>query len=330
MEVPRKTIILALAGLLFLVAIILHSGSLKTENVPDVGFAGKPDPSVVQLYTFDNKSVKNYPHIHEVTDSTNKNINKEPFTQGLVHLDASSMIESTGLYNGSVLREFDLRTGNTIRYVKLADHYFGEGCCVVNGLLLVLTWMEQEMLVYNLTNFELLYTLSIPIEGWGLTAEYSIGPNEEMVQNETPRIWATTGGPQLLELELPVMKPDADFPLKVKIKRKVPITCFGNTISDFNEMEYLPHRKSIIGSIFQSDIMLEIDPDTGKCLSLSNMGGLYNPSNNPHKKHTDLANDVFNGVSWHPSMPRDRLLVTGKRWPFLYEVQLKQLNTVQV
>ncbi|KAF7457481.1 putative glutaminyl-peptide cyclotransferase [Cryptosporidium felis] len=98
-------------------------------------------------------------------------------------------------------------------------------------------------------------------------------------------------------------------------------------------MEYIPETKTIWGNIFQSQLIVEIDPITGKCLSIANLKSLYNPKESSLFKHFDLLNDVLNGIAYDPeSQEKDRtsssgpiLLVTGKRWPRLYKIKLVKI-----
>jgi glutaminyl-peptide cyclotransferase len=59
-----------------------------------------------------------------------------------------------------------------------------------------------------------------------------------------------------------------------------------------------------------------IDPATGKVVGWIDLGGL-----GPRPEDTvDPANDVLNGIAYDAA--GDRLFVTGKRWPHVYEIRL--------
>eukprot|EP01069_Polyplicarium_translucidae_P013362 Polyplicarium_translucidae@DN920_c0_g1_i2.p1 len=120
---------------------------------------GKASPPV-QLMTYQRGAIVRRPHLHERADGESNNsrhfdVNRLPFTQGLFFMsdgrDDSTAFESAGLYNGSVFREFDLRSGRTLRSHALPPGDFAEGACESQGVIFVLTWLEGKMLIMRET-----------------------------------------------------------------------------------------------------------------------------------------------------------------------------------
>ncbi|KAF8821594.1 hypothetical protein IE077_001837 [Cardiosporidium cionae] len=332
------------------------------------------------------------------SNSYNQDINYVPFTQGFLFSDSTKIIESAGLYYGSLLREVDASTGKTLRYVRLPDKLFAEGCSLMqltgderdqkctydarknvadfvkdelasyqelpiipkkHSLILQLTWRERKLIVYDYESFLPIFSFDIDFNGWGLASNtYSSYVSTHRIQEKSSakqcsfqkfRLWATCGDSYLLELDASLIestlrlyfeqsvdeskgKVTSPIPLAkrhVKIVKKVKIHCLGSSISMVNELEYDHSRNSIFGNIFGTFLVVEIDPDTGKCRSLTSMAGLHDP-----KHHSiDLSNDVMNGIAIRPDTEVHNVkeppvfYFTGKRWPTVYSLTLKDITS---
>lgn len=213
----------------------------------------------------------------------------EAFTQGLVFLN-DRLLESTGLNGQSTLRRVDLATGRILQQVKLPSEYFAEGMTVLNGKIYQLTWKNQKGFVYNLETFEREREFSYPGEGWGLTTD-----GRSLILSD--------GTHQLRFID----------PVTFKVTRTVPVLNQGQPVRMLNELEYI--KGELFANVWQSQTIVRIDPATGKVVGTIDFFGLLPPED----RHADT--DVLNGIAYDAT--RDRLFVTGKNWPKLFEVRLK-------
>jgi len=210
------------------------------------------------------------------------------FTEGLTFL-GSDLLESTGLNGSSTLRKVDLQTGNVIQKVSLTSDYFGEGATVLGSRVFQLTWQNQKCFVYNAWSLEPEREFSYTGEGWGLTTDgrsliMSDGSNQ--IRFIDPATFGTT--------------------------RTIGVFLHGQALVRLNELEYV--KGEILANIWQTQFVARIDPATGKVLGMIDFTGLLSPGD--YDEHTD----VLNGIAYDPA--GDRLFVTGKNWPELFEVRL--------
>jgi glutamine cyclotransferase len=219
-------------------------------------------------------------------------VNKYPhdptaFTQGLEFVD-SFFYEGTGKYGESDIRVVEFKTGEIIQSKKIPTNYFGEGVTIFGEKIYQITWREKTGFVYNL-DLEQLSTFQITGEGWGLTEDGT-------------HLIMSNGSSTLSFLD----------PLSFKLMKTIQVSYNGNPISRLNELEYIEGR--IYGNIWQTDNLVIIDPKSGKVLSWINLTGLQD--------HLDSKNgiDVLNGIAYDEE--NDRIFVTGKLWPNLFEIVL--------
>jgi glutamine cyclotransferase len=210
------------------------------------------------------------------------------FTQGLVYWEGY-FYESTGLYGESSLRKVAIETGEVLQKTDLPQAYFGEGLTLWQDQLIQLTWREGTGFIYNLEYFTLIEDFTYPTEGWGLT-------------HDGTHLIMSDGSPTLFYLD----------PETFQVVNRVNVFYQGQNISRINELEYI--RGEIFANIWQTDDIIRIDPHTGEVMGWIDLGGLL-----PNAERTP-ATDVLNGIAYDPE--NDRLFITGKRWPKVYEVRL--------
>jgi glutaminyl-peptide cyclotransferase len=211
------------------------------------------------------------------------------FTQGLVYLDGT-LLESTGLNGQSTLRRVDLKTGKVLKQVEVPSQYFAEGLALLNGKLFQLTWQNQKGFVYDLESFKLEKEFSYTGEGWGLTTD-----GQSLIMSD--------GTSQIRFLD----------PVTFEVKRTINVQDHGQPISRLNELEYV--KGEIFADIWTTDFVVRIDPATGNVLGAIDFRGLLAPEDR------QANTDVLNGIAYDAA--GDRLFVTGKFWPKLFEVRLK-------
>lgn len=212
----------------------------------------------------------------------------QAFTQGLIYRDGY-LYESTGRYGESSLRKVALGSGEVLQQVKLDPDYFGEGLTDWGGRLIQLTWREGIGFVYNIEDFSLLGDFELSTEGWGLTQD-----GKQLIMSD--------GSSSLFFLD----------PETFEITGIVTVTDQGEEVNRLNELEYI--RGQVFANIWQTDDIIRIDPDTGEVLGWIDLSGLL-----PEEERTETM-DVLNGIAYDPI--GDRLFVTGKYWPNLYEIRL--------
>ena len=213
----------------------------------------------------------------------------QAFTQGLIYVDGH-LYESTGLYGRSSLRMVDLSTGNVLQKHDLPRDIFGEGLTDWGSTLVQLTWTSHKAFVYDRFSFSLQRTFSYDGEGWGLT------------RDETQLI-LSDGTAFLRFLD----------PNTFRVTRRLRVTDqAGRAVENLNELEYI--HGEIYANIWQTDDIVRISPRTGKILGRMNLSGIID------KRELRGEGAVLNGIAYDAK--GDRLFVTGKLWPKLFEIKV--------
>lgn len=214
------------------------------------------------------------------------------FTQGLLY-HADSLCESTGLYGESSLREVNLTDGKVLRQIDLDSRYFGEGITVMGDKIFMLTWLEHQGFVYDLNTFTLIDQFHYPTEGWGLTS------NEEF-------LIMSDGSSKLSFLD-----PDS-----LQVIKQVTVTDQDQPIDKINELEFIDGL--IYANIWQTDLIAIIQPESGQVHAWIDLTGILDQD--PHLTTYNQKVDVLNGIAYDSK--NNRLFVTGKLWPRLYQIDL--------
>ena len=221
------------------------------------------------------------------------------FTQGLLFRDGV-LYESTGcgggafdgtrcLDGGSSLRKVELETGRVLQRRDIDRQYFAEGLVDWNDSLIQLTWQSGVGFVYDVASFEPRRQFAYEGEGWGLT-------------RDDTRLFMSDGSSTLRVLD----------PESLAETSRLPVTERGLAVSNLNELEMV--RGEIFANIWQSDDVVVIAPDTGHVTARIDFSGLR------ARLDPSARIDVLNGIAYDPSA--DRLWVTGKLWPLLFEVRI--------
>src|SRR5579863_2638008 len=209
------------------------------------------------------------------------------FTQGLIYLDGA-LYESTGLKGQSSLRKVDLDTGKILQFVADPADYFAEGLTNWSSTLVQLTWQSHIALVYDRATFHVLRTFQYPGEGWGLTQD---GKN----------LILSDGTATLRFLD----------PATFYEVRRITVRSAGKPVDKLNELEYI--HGEIYANIWYSDRIARISPQTGKVLGWIELKGLAGTAG------ATANGAVLNGIAYDAA--HDRLFVTGKLWPKIFEIR---------
>jgi glutaminyl-peptide cyclotransferase len=209
------------------------------------------------------------------------------FTQGLQYVDGV-LYEGTGLYGRSSIRRVRLETGEILQRRDVSREHFGEGITVWRDELFQLTWQSQVAFVYDRKTFTPRRTLKYEGEGWGLTHD-----GTSLVMSD--------GSDTLKFLD----------PQTFTVRRRLRVTAAGMPVRDLNELEHV--KGEIFANVWQADSIVRIDPKTGRVTGRINLAGLLSARER-------AAADVLNGIAYDEA--GDRLFVTGKLWPKLFEIRL--------
>jgi glutamine cyclotransferase len=213
---------------------------------------------------------------------------RKAFTQGLVFHEGF-LYEGTGLKGRSTLRKVDLTTGEIRQRHDLPSHLFGEGITVYNDAIIQLTWRSRLGFVYNQADFTVRKMFTYSNEGWGIT-------------HDSARLIMSDGTATLRFLD----------PTTFEITGQVQVRDQGVLVSWLNDLEYV--KGEIYANVWQTNCIARIDPRDGRVLGWIDLSGLLAPSN--RKPRTD----VLNGIAYDAQ--GDRLFVTGKLWPKIFEIRL--------
>jgi glutamine cyclotransferase len=209
------------------------------------------------------------------------------FTQGLQFLDGD-LYEGTGLNGRSSIRRVKLETGEVLQERAVPKEYFGEGIVVWKSELIELTWRSEVAFVYDKTTFAPTRTFKYAGEGWGLT-------------HDGTSLIMSDGSAELRVLD----------PATFAERRRIKVTAAGAPVINLNELEFV--KGEIFANIWQTDTIARISPATGQVIGWIDLRGLLTAAES-------RGVDVLNGIAYDAA--RDRLLVTGKLWPKIFEITL--------
>jgi glutaminyl-peptide cyclotransferase len=208
------------------------------------------------------------------------------FTQGLVFHEGV-LLESTGKYGEPTLRRVDIETGRVVQSHSLAPDLFGEGITVFGKRIYQLTWRSGLAIVYDHQTFEELGRLRYEGEGWGLT-------------NDGTHLIMSDGSATLRFVD----------PEDFRVVRRLLVHSRGRRLNRLNELQYI--HGQIYANVWYRDEIARISPETGEVTGWIDLRTLW-----PNRRDREA---VLNGIAYDAE--RDRLFVTGKNWPRLYEIRL--------
>lgn len=214
----------------------------------------------------------------------------DAFTQGLEFHDGK-LFESTGQEGKSSLRSVELETGRVVKRVDVPPPFFAEGITLLNGKIYQLTWQHQLGFIYDSETFQKTGQFAYEGEGWGLTND----GHSLILSNGTNR--------------LRFLDPDS-----FKVTKTIAVADGKTPINEINELEYV--RGEIYANIWHSDKIVIISPQTGRVAGWIDLTGLL-PPNDVHDEEA-----VLNGIAYDEKT--DRLFVTGKLWPKLFEIRIRR------
>jgi glutamine cyclotransferase len=210
------------------------------------------------------------------------------YTEGFLYLDGK-FYEGIGRTGQSAVIATDPETGKILQRANMPEEYFGEGIIDWGPYLYQWTWQSHVCFVYNRSTFRLVKKFAYTGEGWGMT--------------RTPKELITSDGTSTLRFRNPETFQET---------RHVTVKDGPTEISQLNELEYI--KGEIYANVWHSDRIARISPKTGQVLAWIDLTGLL-----PENLKVD-AESVLNGIAYDPQ--RDRLFVTGKQWPAIFEIKI--------
>ncbi|HEX8176447.1 MAG TPA: glutaminyl-peptide cyclotransferase [Pyrinomonadaceae bacterium] len=242
-----------------------------------------------------NGSVEKPAPVEEIPTYTYEIVETYPhdpkaYTQGLIFHDGM-LYESTGQYGESSLRRVELKKGKVKKKIDVPGQYFAEGMTILNGKIYQLTWQQSKGFIYDPKEFKLEGEFHYEGEGWGLTTD-----GQSLILSD--------GTDRLRFLD----------PATFRVIKTVNVLNNREPLLDINELEYIHGR--IYANVWKMDKIACIDPQTGHVIAWIDLSGLR-----PEESLGNTEN-VLNGIAYDST--HDRLYVTGKRWPKLFEIRLKK------
>lgn len=211
------------------------------------------------------------------------------YTQGL-YIEDGDFYESTGQYGASSLRRVDIETGEVLEQIDLPEQYFGEGIVGWGEEIVLLTWRAGVGFVFSREGFRKIRQFTYEGEGWGLT-------------HDGTRIIMSNGAHVLRYLDPETLEPVA----------RLPVTFRGRPLPRLNELEWVDGL--IYANVYGAEQIVQIDPKTGAVVGLIDLSGIL-----PDEERRPGRTDVLNGIAYDPET--ERLFVTGKNWPKVYEIKV--------
>ena len=218
------------------------------------------------------------------------------FTEGLFYLNGF-LYESTGLDMGrSWVRKVQLETGQVLQQHQLPEAYFGEGIINWHERLYQLTYKNEVGLIYDFNTFEQKGQFHNPGQGWAFTTD-----GKQIYMDGSRNVNADASA-----AEIRIWDPETLTETGV-----IRVTDEGRPVENLNELEWV--KGEIFANIWQTDRIARIDPKTGKVVGWIDLTGLLSDADRQDA-------DVLNGIAYDTKL--DRLFVTGKFWPKVFEIKL--------
>jgi glutamine cyclotransferase len=212
------------------------------------------------------------------------------FTQGLILMDGK-LLESTGQEGFSSVRRVDLESGRVLKRVDVPLPYFAEGLTALNGKLYQLTWQHNVGFIYDAATFDRVGEFNYQGEGWGLTTD-----GQSLILSD--------GSNRIRFID----------PAGFRVTRSISVTDGSTPVKELNELEYV--NGEIYANVWHDNRIATIDPQSGHVKAWIDLTGLM-----PAGELQD-PEAVLNGIAYDQAS--DKLIVTGKLWPRVFEIKVKQ------
>jgi glutaminyl-peptide cyclotransferase len=218
------------------------------------------------------------------------------FTQGLL-VYGGHLLESTGLEGRSGVRQVDAASGRVLRRAELPSNEFGEGIAVLDGRIYQLTWKSHQGLVYDARTLAPVDSFRYDGEGWGLTTDGAL-------------LYLSDGTSSIRVID----------PHGFRVVRTIRVTEAGQPVHMLNELEWV--RGELWANVYWTGLIARIDAESGRIVGWIDVRRLLPEA---ESKRLDDRGGVANGIAYDSSTAK--LLVTGKYWPFVFQIDIAALRT---
>jgi len=217
------------------------------------------------------------------------------YTQGLA-IYHGRLLESKGLLGQSEMRDVDVTTGSVRRKVALPVNEFGEGITAVGDRLYQLTWRGGRGHIYDPATLTPTDSFSYAGEGWGLATDGRM-------------LYMSDGSSRIRVVD----------PIGFREQRAIQVRERDSTVWLLNELEWV--RGELWANVYQTDLIARIDPQAGRVVGWIDLGKLLTAA---QRQDVVRRGGVANGIAF--DSVRNRLFVTGKLWPRLFEIDFAGIH----
>jgi glutamine cyclotransferase len=212
----------------------------------------------------------------------------DSYTEGFLYLDGL-FYEGTGIAGRSALLAIQPETGKPLQKLALAPEYFGEGIVDWGSNIYQWTWQSHICFVYDRFTLRMLKQLTYTGEGWGMT--------------RTAKELITSDGTATLRFR---------DPNTFKETHHILVKDGTRAIEELNELEFI--KGEIYANVWHSDRIARINPHDGHVIAWIDLTGLLPDDQKINQE------SVLNGIAYDAK--GDRLFVTGKQWPKVFEIKV--------
>jgi glutamine cyclotransferase len=219
----------------------------------------------------------------------------ESYTEGFFYLNGM-FYEGTGLKGHSEVLVTQPETGKVLQRLELPAQYFGEGIVDWGPNLYEWTWQTHIGFVYDRFSLHKIREFTYDGEGWGMT--------------RTPKQIITSDGTSTLRFRDPATFQEV---------RHIVVRDGKLPVEQLNELEYI--KGEIYANVWHSDRIARISPQDGHVIAWIDLTGIL-----PDDQRVN-AESVLNGIAYDAQ--HDRLFVTGKQWPAIFEIKILENKVVK-
>jgi glutaminyl-peptide cyclotransferase len=210
------------------------------------------------------------------------------YTEGLFYLDGL-FYEGTGLEGQSALMAIEPQSGRIVQKRNLPAQYFGEGIVDWGANVYEWTWQSHVCFVFDRFSLRPVKQFTYSGEGWGMT--------------RTVKEIITSDGSAILRFRDPETFQET---------RHLVVKDGAEQVDRLNELEFI--KGEIYANVWHTDRIARISPRDGHVIAWIDLSGLL-----PADQMVN-GESVLNGIAYDPK--GDRLFVTGKQWPAIFEIKV--------
>lgn len=268
--------------------IVLMLASCNNEEIKTDSSSSEPSLAAPQSISY--TVVNAYPH------------DTAAFTQGLEWY-GDVLLESTGLYGKSTLRQVDPMNGRSKKQINNEKDIFAEGITVWRDTVYQLSWENHLIFLYDAKTLKPLGTKNWNYQGWGIT-------------NDGNALIISDGSDKLYFVE----------PNSMQVKNILSVKDHMGPVNNLNELEMI--EGYIYANRWQYDYILKIDPKNGNVVATIDLTDMLRKNSKSDLSYLTQINStaqingaVLNGIAYNAD--KKTIFVTGKLWPEIFEIKLQ-------